>query len=168
MPEHQRPLNWSGAVVASQGVLGELMATVNGKPVHRNTVRRALKVLESERWIEVIELGGKGGALAYVVNSRVAWADRRDKLPMARFSAQVLASAAEQRQPLENRAPLRKIPTLMRGDQQLPDGPGENPPSQQALDGLSPDLPAIVTDEDGCQWEVDRETGELQRLITND
>lgn len=62
----------SNAVVASQATIGELMGGV-----HRNTVRKAIQVLEAERWIEVLQIGGKGGALAYVVNSRVAWGQSR-------------------------------------------------------------------------------------------
>lgn len=130
------------AVVASQGTLGELMARPGERPVHRNTVRKAIQKLEAERWIEVVQIGGKGGALAYVINDRVAWGQPRERLRYSRFSAQVIASESEQQQSLEHRPPLRQIPTLMRGEEQIPHGPNDDPPSQGLIEGLEPDLPA--------------------------
>ncbi|HHU7165614.1 TPA: hypothetical protein ACULG7_005102, partial [Escherichia coli] len=67
---------------------------------------------------------------------------------MASFTARVLADRDEQ-QAIDD-APLRRIPTLMPGEQQLPSGPGEEPPSQPAFPGLEPDLP-----------HIDMETGEV-------
>lgn len=148
------------AVVASQSTLGELLGGL-----HRNTVRKAIQLLERDRWIEVVQLGGKGGALAYRVNSRVAWGQSREKIQYAAFNARVLASGSEQVEPLEGRAPLRRIPSLMRGEQQLPGGEGLEPPSQPSLDGMEPDLPAIQRDEQGQLWEIDPVTGEAQKLI---
>lgn len=130
------------AVVASQGTLGELMARPGEKPVHRNTVRKAIQKLETERWIEVVQIGGKGGALAYVINDRVAWGQPRDQLRYSRFSAQVIASSSEQTQQLEERPPLRRIPTLLRGEHQIPHGEPGEPPSQGLIEGMEPDLPA--------------------------
>ncbi len=157
----------SNAVVASQSTLGELLATASGhaQPVHRNTVRRALATLERERWIEIVRIGGKGGALAYVVNSRVAWSRSRDAMRYAAFAARVVASEAEQTAPIDGREPLRQVPTLLRGEQQLPAGPGEPPPSQPSLPGMEADLPAIRSDEQGRRWQLDRETGELQQVM---
>jgi hypothetical protein len=128
----------SNAVVASQTTIGELMGGV-----HRNTVRKAIQVLEAERWIEVLQIGGKGGALAYVVNSRVAWGQSREAIRYAAFAARVLVSSSEQTEDIDDRPPLRQIPVLLRGEKQLPDGPGENPPSQPAIPGMEPDLPAM-------------------------
>lgn len=131
----------SNTVVASQTTLGELMASTTGKPVHRNSVRKAIQKLQADRWIEVVQLGGKGGALAYRINDRVAWGEKRDKLRYSRFSAQVLASSSEQTQPIDGRPELRQIPTLMRGEEQVPYGPHDDPPSQGLLEGAEPDLP---------------------------
>lgn len=128
------------AVVASQATLGELLGRgVNktGKPVHRNSVRKAIKVLESERFIEVVQVGGKGGALAYVINSRVAWHGKRSGMRYARFSAQVLASETEQ-SGIDDQTPLRRIPQLMHGETPIPTGEGEPPPSQPGLEGIDP------------------------------
>lgn len=129
------------AVVASQGTLGEMMSRPGERAVHRNTVRKAIQRLVEDRWIEVVRVGGKGGALAYVINDRVAWGQPRDQLFYSRFTAQVIASESEQTEPVEERPPLRQIPTLMRGEEQIPHGESGSPPTQQLLDGTEPDLP---------------------------
>lgn len=116
-----------GALVASRDTLSKLM----GASVA--TVKRAIADLRADNWIEVIQLGGKGGVNAYVVNSRVAWADSRKKLPLAIFTANVIASRDEQER--VETAALRSIPTLYPGERQLPT------PDDQS-DEL-PDLPAL-------------------------
>lgn len=127
------------AVVASRATLAQLVGYSEA------TVKRAVADLKSDRWIEVVQLGGKGGVNAYVVNSRVAWADSRDKLGRATFRATVVTTKAEQTDGIETAA-LRRIPTLYPGERQLPTGPGEAPPSQPSIEGLEPDLPAIQGD----------------------
>lgn len=130
----------TGAVVASYATL----AKISGMSVA--TVRRALDDLKADRWIEVVQIGGKGGANAYVINSRVAWALGRDKLHMAAFTARVIADAGEQ--PQIDDTPLRRIPTLHPGELQLPTGPSEAPPSQPSFPGLEPDLPSLSAQEE--------------------
>lgn len=130
----------TGAVVASYATL----AKITGMSVA--TVRRALDDLKADRWIEVVQIGGKGGANAYVINSRVAWALGRDKLHMAAFTARVIADAEEQ--PQLDDTPLRRIPTLHPGELQLPTGPGEDPPSQPSIPGMEPDLPSLTMQEE--------------------
>jgi hypothetical protein len=88
-----------------------------------------------------VQIGGKGGANAFVINSRVAWSQSRDKLHLASFNARIIADMAEQ-QAVDD-VPLRRVPVLMPGDLQLPTGPGEPPPSQPSIPGLEPDLPAL-------------------------
>ena len=146
---HMSPTN--NAVVASQTTLGELMAAPGERPVHRNSVRNAINILVSERWIEVVQIGGKGGALAYIVNSRVAWSRARSDIRYSVFSARVIASESEQSEPLDDRPALRQVPVLMRGEHQLPGGPGEPPPSQGILEGLEPDLPFLEVHETESQ-----------------
>lgn len=146
----------SGAVVASYSTL----AKITGMSVA--TVRRAIDDLKADRWIEVVQIGGKGGANAFVINSRVAWAQGRDKLHMAAFSARVLADRDEQLH--IDDTPLRRVPVLQRGEFQLPSGPGAEPPAQPAFSGMEPDLPAVIQ-QDGQQWAVDRTTGEMQGLL---
>ena len=76
-----------------------------------------------------------------MVNRRVAWADKRSNQKYAAFDARVIASIDEQDEAaLRNRAPLRQLPRM--GEVQLPVGEGLEPPSQPALSGLEPDLPA--------------------------
>lgn len=146
---HMSPTN--NAVVASQATLGELMASPGERPVHRNSVRNAINILVSERWIEVVQIGGKGGALAYIVNSRIAWSRARSDIRYSVFSARVIVSESEQIEPLDDRPTLRQVPVLMRGENQLPAGPGEPPPSQAILDGLEPDLPFLEAQETNSQ-----------------
>lgn len=145
------------AVVASRATLAQLVGYSEA------TVKRAVADLKADRWIEVVQLGGKGGVNAYVVNSRVAWADSRDKLGRAAFRATVVTTRAEQAGGVQT-TPLRRIPTLYPGEQQLPTGAGEDPPSQTSIEDL-PDLPAIVRDESGHEWEVNQSTGELQKRL---
>lgn len=137
----------SGAVVASYATL----AKITGMSVA--TVRRAIDDLKADRWIEVVQIGGKGGANAFVINSRVGWAQGRDKMHLAAFTARVIADHDEQQQ--IDDAPLRRIPVLQRGERQLPCGPGEEPPSQPSIEGLEPDLPSV------SYPSIDPETGEI-------
>lgn len=131
------------AVVISQKTLAKLLG------VNERTVRRAVADLVEERWIQVVRLG-RGKEAAYVVNDRVAWGQPRDQLRLSVFSAAVVADFDDQDEALLGHGDLRRIPTLYPGEQQLPSGPGEEPPSQPALDGLEPDLP-----------HIDPETGEI-------
>ena len=136
------------AVVASRGTLAQLVGYSEA------TVKRAVADLKADRWIEVVQLGGKGGVNAYVVNSRVAWADSRDKLGRAMFRATVVTTRAEQTDGVDT-APLRRIPTLYPGERQLPAGPGEDPPSQPSIEGLEPDLPALKTGDAAARAELE-------------
>jgi hypothetical protein len=143
------------AVVVSQKVLAQLMG------VDTRTVSRSVAVLVEEHWVQVVRIG-KGKEAAYVVNDRVAWGQSRDQLRLSTFSATVIADLDDQEPDALEHRDLRRIPTLYPGERQLPSGTGLAPPSQPALDGLEPDLPAVVLDEKGRQWEVDPTTGELQ------
>ncbi|HDJ9774551.1 TPA: helix-turn-helix domain-containing protein [Escherichia coli] len=131
------------AVVISQKTLAKLLG------VNERTVRRAVADLVEERWIQVVRLG-RGKEAAYVVNDRVAWGQPRDQLRLSVFSAAVVADFDDQDEALLGHGDLRRIPTLYPGEQQLPSGPGEEPPSQPAFPGLEPDLP-----------HIDMETGEV-------
>lgn len=127
----------SAAVVCSYKTLSELSG------MSFATVRRAIADLKAGQWIQVVQIGGKGGGLAFVVNSRVAWAANRQHIGMAVFSARVIAVASEQEAETLEGPDLRRIPTLYAHERQLPTGRGLEPPSQPALDGLEPDLPAL-------------------------
>jgi len=155
-----RYMDRRGAVVASQSALAELQG------VSTATIKRAVKILRERHWIDVIRLGGKGGALAYAVNGRVAWADRRDRMTrQAHFQASVLAVESEQDQAVDNRPPLETVPTAMPGEHAVYSGEGDDPPSQQQLDGLEP---VLFKDEAGRLYEHNPDTGEVQQRIDSD
>jgi len=126
-----------GALVVSQQTLSEMMS------VSLNTVKRSLKVLRDNNWLDVVRIGSeRGGVNAYVVNRRVAWADKRANGQYAAFDARIIVSANEQEQVvLENDQPLRNLPRF--GEGQIAFGPGLEPPSQPSIDGMEPDLPAV-------------------------
>jgi DNA-binding transcriptional regulator YhcF (GntR family) len=144
-----------GAVVVSQKVLTEMMGC------SLNTVKRSLKALKDDNWLEVARIGSeRGGVNAYMINRRVAWADKRDNQRFAAFDARIILSASEQDQDtLDAREPLRQLPQM--GESQLPTGVGLEPPSQPSLEGMEPDLPATVRDDEGNVYEVNQETGEM-------
>ncbi|PKY09463.1 helix-turn-helix domain-containing protein [Acidithiobacillus marinus] len=125
------------AVVISQKTLAGLMGVTD------RTVRNAVSDLVAERWIQVIKLNGPGSVSAYVVNDRVAWGQPRGEMVLSVFSAAVVADRSDQDPSTVDTTDLRRIPVLYPGEQQLPAGPGEPPPSQPILDGLEPDLPFL-------------------------
>lgn len=151
-------MDQSAAVVASYATL----AGICGFSVA--TVRRAVDDLKKNHWVQVVQIGGKGGANAFIVNSRVAWAASRETLPMAAFSARVLSTAFEQDQVTLTGPELKRIPHLMNpNERQLPTGSGLKPPSQPSIDGLEPDLPSIQDQLEARGQQrlaIDPETGE--------
>jgi DNA-binding transcriptional MocR family regulator len=152
-----RQMDKHGAVVASQTTLSEMQG------VSLSTIKRAVSVLRNRNWVDVVRLGGKGGALAYAVNGRFAWADTRSEMPRrAYFQASVLAVEDEQDQPVDDRPPMEAVPTVMPGEHAVPTGDGMPPPSQPALEGLEP---VVYRDSAGALYEHDPQTGELQQRI---
>ncbi|MCB5946068.1 helix-turn-helix domain-containing protein [Acidocella sp. KAb 2-4] len=123
------------AVVVSQKALAKMLE------ISDRTVKTAIADLTAERWIQSVKLG-PGTVNAYVINSRVAWAQKRDELRLSLFHATVVADHADQDLITMDDAPLRTVPVLYPGERQLPTGLGEDPPSQPFIDGLEPDLPA--------------------------
>jgi len=122
------------AVVISQKSLAKLMG------IHERTVRRAITDLVDERWIQVVRIGS-GKESAYVVNDYVAWGQKRSQLSLSTFSATVVADRDDQSPDTLTSTDLRRIPTLYPGEEQLPHGEPEKPPSQGLLEGTEPDLP---------------------------
>jgi hypothetical protein len=127
----------SAAVVATYSTLAKMCGC------SPETIKRAIKDLQLGNWIQVVQIGGKGAALAFVINSRVAWATSRNMLHLAVFSARVIADHSDQNDLCLSDQPLRRIPILRSGEMQLPTGDGLPPPSQPSIDGLEPDLPYI-------------------------
>lgn len=126
------------AVVVSQKTLAKMMGVTD------RTVRTAIGCLVAEKWVQVLQLNGPGTVAAYVVNDRVAWGQPRDQLRLSVFTANVVVDAEDQDELTLEHSELRKIPTLFPGERQLPTGPGEQPPAQPSIDGLEPDLPALL------------------------
>ena len=126
------------AVVISQKNLIRLMGA------SRPTVQRAVKKLKDELWIEVRQIGDRGTTNAYIINDRVAWLGKRDGIRYSLFSAAVVISDDEQPDvgELDRQEPLRQIPSIGRGEEQLPTGPGLPPPSEPHFPGMEVDLPA--------------------------
>jgi hypothetical protein len=112
-------------------------------------VQNALQVLADHRWLEVRQIGDRGTVNAYVLNDRVTWSGPRDGIRYSTFSAAIIVSDAEQpdADELGAQEPLRPIPSLYRGERQLPTGPGLAPPSEPALPGFEPDLPVRTLEE---------------------
>jgi hypothetical protein len=133
------------AVVISHKVLAKLMGVRSS-----TTVKAALAVLENDRWIEIRQIGQNGTVNAYIINDRVAWTGKRDGIRYSLFTAAVVVSDEEQpdRNQLGQQEPLRRLPSLYRGERQLPSGEGLPPPSEPTLPGMEPDLPTkdIETD----------------------
>lgn len=129
------------AVVVSQKTLAALIGVTD------RTIRNAIQVLVAENWVQVVRLNGPGTVSAYVVNSAVAWGQPRYKLHLAAFTAAVVADAADQEAITLEHRDLRKIPMLYPGERQLPTGPGEDPPSQPAIEGMEPDLPSLQAEQ---------------------
>ena len=134
----------NNAVVISQKNLIRLMGA------SRPTVQRAVKKLKDDLWIEVRQIGDRGTTNAYVVNDRVAWLGRRDGIRYSLFSAAVVISDDEQPDAaeLDHQEPLRQIPSIGRGEQQLPTGAGLPPPSEPTFPGMETDLPAKTLPDD--------------------
>lgn len=132
------------AVVISQKVLASL---VEGS---ERGVRDALTLLRNDHWIEMRQIGGRGTVNAYIINDRVAWSGKRDGIRYSLFSARVIISEEEQpdRDEIDQLEPLRHIPGMYHGEQQLPSGDGLPPPSEPSLPGMEPDLPSTRRGED--------------------
>ncbi|WP_443694914.1 hypothetical protein [Pseudomonas sp.] len=129
------------ALVASHKLLSELCN------VSIMTIRRSLAVLIEQNFIQAVRIGSeRGGVLAYIINSRIAWADSRDNLKYAKFSATVMITSSEQTASLDG-PELKHTPILAAGDIQMPHGPGLPPPTQDSLDGMLPDLPSVKIGE---------------------
>ena len=126
------------ALVASHKLLAQLC------DVSIMTIRRSLAVLVEQNFIQTVRVGSeRGGVLAYIINSRIAWADSRENLKYATFSARVLITSSENTEPLEG-PELKKTPFLAPGDMQIPHGPGLPPPAQDSFEEMLPNLPAAM------------------------
>lgn len=135
----------SNVVVMSAEALGDAI----GKS--RATVFRALTLLQSEQWLQVLKSGSTN---AYVINSRVMWRDHSGKR-FSSFFAEVIISEGEQGRSVEEidaqAAQLRHVPIVESGALLIDDGADLDPPDQGDL--LPPDAAEFP--------RVDRDTGEI-------
>ena len=143
------------AVVISQKTLAGLLKC------DERTIQRGVAMLKKHRWIDVRQIGASATVNAYVINDKLGWTGPRDGIRYSQFSATIVVADVEQpdKNELDDQSPLRRIPALMPGEQQLPTGPGLDPPSQPSLTGLEPDLPSRTNQID--IEDYDPETGEL-------
>lgn len=104
------------AVCISHKTLANLLG------VHQTTIKKAVKVLKDGKWIQQIQLGRSGTVNAYVINSRVAWADKRENLRLSLFDAVIVADAEDQDQRTLSNEELRKVPLIHPPELPLPTG----------------------------------------------
>lgn len=118
-------MNRTNALVVSQATLSELLG------VGRTTVHKAVRLLEQEKWVQVVKVGT---ANAYILNSKVAWRDHSGKR-YGSFYAEVLVSQKEQQKTSEELegVELRHVPVLMKGEQPLVSDEDLPPPDQKEL-----------------------------------
>lgn len=133
------------AVVISQKTLAELAGA------SRRGVQNALKLLEQDRWIELVQIGDTGSVNAHVINDRVVWSGPRENLRYSKFSAVVIVSEKEQpnSDELGRCEPLRTLPG--NGERQIAAGPGLEPPSEPSLPGMELDLPGLPDRRSGAE-----------------
>jgi hypothetical protein len=135
------------AVVISQKTLSKLLGC------NTRTIQRAVSDLVAECWIQAVSLGGGGTINAYVVNSSIAWGQKRDDLPrLSTFNAVIIADEEDQDAITLASSLLRKLPIIFSGERQLPFGAGEPAPFEPPFESMLPDLPLR---------SYDPETGEI-------
>lgn len=121
------------ALVVSHATLAQITG------MSHSTVKRALKQLVHDRWVQVVRLGQTGTTNAFVINDRVAWGQSRDqRARLSTFSAQVLTNAADQTDDALSGPALRRVPTLIPPEMLVVHGAGGEPGSQIALPGMEP------------------------------
>lgn len=118
-------MNKANALVISQATLCQLL------DVGRTTVHKATKLLEDEKWIQVVKVGT---ANAYIVNSKVMWRDHSGKR-FGSFFAEVVVSESEQERTADelSQVELRNVPILMRGETPILVDEDLPPPDQRDL-----------------------------------
>lgn len=95
------------AIVISQKLIAKLLGC------SERTIRRAVQVLEDNRWFEVERIGS-GNVNAYKLNKRVAYANGRDDTRYGVFSATVVVDQADQGEISEE--DLREVSWLVDGN----------------------------------------------------
>lgn len=118
------------AVVIPQRTLAKLMGC------SLRTMQYALADLVNERWVQVVQLGPSATVNAYVINSNIAWGEKRDQRGrLAVFSAVVVGDMEYQPNGALAAPELRRVPVIFPPENALAVGDGE-PGAQIALPGM--------------------------------
>ncbi len=80
-------MNRQNSIIISQKALCQLLE------VSRQSIHKAVKILEQERWIKILKIGT---ANAYIVNEKVFWCSDTKNRRYATFSANIITTEAEQ------------------------------------------------------------------------
>ena len=123
------------AVIVPQKTLAKLLRC------SERTIRNALADLVEERWVQVVQIGASATVNAYVINSAVAWGEKREHIGrLSVFHATVIAAAEDQPEGALDRTALRRVPVIVPPEFAFPVGDGE-PGAQIALPGMEPVVP---------------------------
>ena len=144
------PSGTSGVVVVSRKAMAELM------DCSIPTVQRAVAVLKDGGWVQAMRVSG---AYALAINARVAWRGDRDDIPMAIFSATVIASRSEQDEDGLNPKPMKTVPITYSNEQVIASEPFAKPPTQMRMTGFEPTIQNEL--EARGRMPIDLDTGEL-------
>lgn len=148
------PAGTSGVVVASRQSLAELM------DCSIPTIQRAISVLKGGGWVQSMRVSG---AYALAINARVAWRGDRGDIPMAVFSATVIAARSEQDEDGLNPPPMKTVPITYSNEQVIASEPFAKPPTQMRVEGMEPSIQTEL--EARGQLRIDQDTGEIPPLI---
>lgn len=112
----QNMASHNNAVSVSYTTLQELLG------YSRPTLTKAIKLLEKDRYIEVIK---QGTSNVYVINEKVAWRKARNKRQYAIFSATVVATSSENQKVIDtlNSGTTRKLRNVPRFHIETPELP---------------------------------------------
>lgn len=129
------------AIVISQGTLAEILG------YDKSTISRAVKLLKTENWVQVVKIGTSYG---YLVNNRVVWRTHNEKR-YGHFGADVIVSETEQTDTIESleKQPLKDIPNIKKDEAPISDNANLPPPDQRNL--FDPDfdtVPMVKTEKD--------------------
>jgi hypothetical protein len=113
----------------SNSILVSQKAIADDLGVTDRSVRSAIALLTEHNFIEATKVGT---GTVYSVNTRVAWQGNRGAR-YAHFTAEVVAIEAEQKEDIDDRKALKKVPHLVEGERILIGNEPTDPPDQGEL-----------------------------------
>jgi len=118
----------------SSGVLITNEAIASFLGINTRTVERAVKLLKSKQFIQIIKAGKQN---AYIINSKVAWQGKRGARYVS-FHAEIIAHENDQNesvdQLIEDGKHLKHIPVLGIGERLYVTNNEIDPPDQNEMD----------------------------------